>query len=268
MISLSALHTFGFNTFAKSVKRVDSLSTLYALAQQNIPNVILGEGSNTVFTEDYYGVIWQNCLSGITFTEDSDFHYITAASGENWHQLVTKCVSLSIGGFENLALIPGTVGAAPIQNIGAYGVEISSFISEVEYFDFQDKTLKTINAYNCQFGYRDSIFKHELRDVAFITKVMFSLPKRYEFVTHYGELSELENPSIDSIYEAVIRVRKNKLPDPHQVGNAGSFFKNPVVPLEVFESIQIQFPDIPHYPISDKYIKIPAAWLIDTCRVQ
>lgn len=264
MISLSAIHTFGFNTFAKSVKRVDSLSTLYALAQQNIPNVILGEGSNTVFTEDYYGVIWQNCLSGITFTEDSDFHYITAASGENWHQLVSKCVSLSIGGFENLALIPGTVGAAPIQNIGAYGVEISSFISEVEYFDFQDKTLKTINAYNCQFGYRDSIFKHELRDVAFITKVMFSLPKRYEFVTHYGELSELENPSIDSIYEAVIRVRKNKLPDPHQVGNAGSFFKNPVVPLEVFESIQIQFPDIPHYPISDKYIKIPAAWLIDT----
>jgi UDP-N-acetylmuramate dehydrogenase len=264
LISLSALHTFGFNTFAKSVKRVDSLSTLYALAQQNIPNVILGEGSNTVFTEDYYGVIWQNCLSGITITEDSDFHYITAASGENWHQLVSKCVSLSIGGFENLALIPGTVGAAPIQNIGAYGVEISSFISEVEYFDFQDKTLKTINAYNCQFGYRDSIFKHELRDVAFITKVMFSLPKRYEFVTHYGELSELENPSIDSIYEAVIRVRKNKLPDPHQVGNAGSFFKNPVVPLEVFESIQIQFPDIPHYPISDKYIKIPAAWLIDT----
>lgn len=264
MISLSALHTFGFNTFAKSVKRVDSLSTLYALAQQNIPNVILGEGSNTVFTEDYYGVIWQNCLSGITFTEDSDFHYITAASGENWHQLVSKCVSLSIGGFENLALIPGTVGAAPIQNIGAYGVEISSFISAVEFFDFQDKTLKTINAYNCQFGYRDSIFKHELRDVAFITKVMFSLPKRYEFVTHYGELAELEKPSIDSIYEAVIRVRKNKLPDPHQVGNAGSFFKNPVVPLEVFESIQIQFPDIPHYPISDKYIKIPAAWLIDT----
>lgn len=264
MTPLSTLHTFGFDTSAQTIEYVDSMSSLTTLADQHSPNLILGAGSNTVFTDDYLGVIWQNCLSGITFTEDSDFHYITVASGENWHSLVAKCIQLSIGGFENLALIPGTVGAAPIQNIGAYGVEVSTFITAVEYFDLHDKSLKTISAEDCEFGYRESIFKHQLRDVAFITNVMFALPKKYDFVIHYGELASLEDPTMSSIFDAVIRIRQSKLPDPSQVGNAGSFFKNPVVSIDVFTLIQQQYPDIPHYPVTDSQIKIPAAWLIDT----
>lgn len=263
MPSLSALHTFGLDASAQTVSRVDTVSTLFALAQQQFPNLILGEGSNTIFTEDYTGVIWQNCLSGITFSEDADCHYISAASGENWHALVCRCVDLNIGGFENLALIPGTVGAAPIQNIGAYGVEVSKFITEIEYFDLKDKSLKIICTEDCQFGYRESIFKHQLRDVAFITKVMFRLPKQYEYVVNYGELAALKVPSIESIFQTVIKIRENKLPDPRNVGNAGSFFKNPIVPINIFTRLQNEYEDIPHYLVSNTHVKIPAAWLIE-----
>lgn len=264
MQSLSQLHTFGLAAQAPFIIEFNDIQQI--LEHQCVQDafVILGEGSNTVFTEDYYGEVWVNKLRGMVFSEDTVNHYIAVASGENWHRLVSTCVDREIGGFENLALIPGTVGAAPIQNIGAYGVEVGTYVDSVEYINLATRTMHSISGEDCAFGYRDSIFKHALKDKVFISKVNFCIPKSVATVTSYGELAVLTTPSISAIYEKVIQIRQQKLPDPKQIGNAGSFFKNPVISQQHFSTLQARFPLIPSYPVSKDSVKVPAGWLIDT----
>lgn len=262
--SLSQLHTFGLAVAAPHIVEFNDISQILQHQCTQSACIILGEGSNTVFTEDFFGEVWVNKLSGITFSEDNGHHYIAVASGENWHNLVTNCVERGIAGLENLALIPGTVGAAPIQNIGAYGVEVGQFITCVEFIDLATKTTQQISGVECTFGYRDSVFKHALKDKVFITKVTFTIPKNVAKVTSYGELASLSQPSIRDIYEKIIQIRQQKLPDPKQIGNAGSFFKNPVISISEFKAIQDRYPKMPFYQVSEERVKVPAGWLIDT----
>jgi UDP-N-acetylmuramate dehydrogenase len=248
---------------------IDSVDSLISCIQevQRSPKVkeylVLGEGSNTVFVEDYPYFVLLNRIKGIELSENDDQYSLTVGAGENWHELVTYCVERGIGGFENLALIPGTVGASPIQNIGAYGVEIEKFIDKVEFLDTATLTIQTLAKHECNFAYRDSIFKRQLPNSRIITNVFFTLPKRYDFVIDYGPLSALIKPSIKDIYNAVVAVRKSKLPNVKVMGNAGSFFKNPVIDKVHFAALQNKYHDIVSYPVDQNHVKIPAAWLID-----
>lgn len=225
--------------------------------------LVLGEGSNTVFLADYQGIVLRNKIKEIIVEESDSDYLLTVGAGVNWHSFVQWTLDESIFGLENLALIPGTVGAAPIQNIGAYGVELNKYCSAVHYFDRNDKSFNSIAAEQCQFGYRYSIFKHELKDAAIITHVEFRLSKDWLPETSYGPLHELSRPSALDIFHKVIDVRSSKLPDPAQFGNAGSFFKNPVIDKKIFERIKTEYPQAPNYPVNEQCVKIPAAWFID-----
>ncbi|MFT2091730.1 UDP-N-acetylmuramate dehydrogenase [Paraglaciecola sp. 2405UD69-4] len=265
MHSLTSLHTFGLSSSGNNIISIDSFDTLKKQFT-NLPATpfcILGGGSNTVFLDDYQGTVFKIALQGIQI-EESDFEYlVTAAAGENWHQLVSSCMQQGIHGLENLALIPGTVGAAPIQNIGAYGVEIESFIRRVDYFDLDSHCIKSLSHDDCLFGYRDSIFKSQLAGQFVITQVVLALPKNWVAVTQYGELRNLTSPTPEDIFNKVVAVRKSKLPDPMQIGNAGSFFKNPIIDKSLFTQLQQEWPEIPSYPVNASKVKVPAAWLID-----
>lgn len=266
MFPLTSLHTFGFSALAQNVVTITSIEQLHGLSTNLKVSeyVILGEGSNTVFLQDYVGTVVKIALKGMV-SHQTDTHYgIQVAAGENWHDLVSWCLQQGIYGLENLALIPGTVGAAPIQNIGAYGVEVERFIQSVKYFCLRSKQTKTITHDECLFAYRDSIFKNKLFNKAIITQVTFSIPKAWVAVAHYGELAALNNPTAMDIFNKVIQVRQTKLPDPHKIGNAGSFFKNPVIPIVLFDTLKQQWPTIPSFPVDTMNVKIPAAWLIDT----
>lgn len=265
MINAQSLHTFGLQHSAQQCISLSSQNDVFQLANLTGPFYLLGEGSNTVIVEDYIGTLVLNKMKGITLEESKNSYWLSVASGENWHDLVTWCMDKEIGGFENLALIPGTVGAAPIQNIGAYGVEVSAFIHSVEYYDIKEGSFVTIAGNECLFGYRNSIFKHILQGRAFITKVNFRLPKHYSLVTHYGELASLCEPNMIDVYAKVVEIRRSKLPDPKLIGNAGSFFKNPVVAKEKATKILEHFPDAPAYPQEDGQIKFAAGWLIEQC---
>lgn len=224
---------------------------------------LLGEGSNTVFTENYNGIVVRMSNKGKTLVETEDDYLLNIKAGENWHQLIVWCLDKGINGFENLALIPGSVGAAPIQNIGAYGVEIERFVESVEYLDLSDRQLKILNRGDCQFDYRNSIFKQSLAGNAIITSVNFKLPKAWKAEHAYNELSVLKNPTARQIFESVINVRSQKLPDPSQMGNAGSFFKNPIIRTSQYKKLQHKWQDMPGYQDGASMVKIPAAWLID-----
>jgi UDP-N-acetylmuramate dehydrogenase len=224
---------------------------------------ILGEGSNTVFLEDYQGTVIKPAFMGIDFAQTDTQYQLKVGAGENWHQFVLWCMQRQIYGLENLALIPGTVGAAPIQNIGAYGVEIEQFIDRVEYYDLNEKSHKSLNSEGCEFAYRDSVFKKRLADHIVITSVSFVIPKNWQAVLHYGELKALSAPSAMDIFNKVVEVRQSKLPDPKKIGNAGSFFKNPIIDLNHYTRLQQTWPSIPSYPVDNNSVKIPAAWLID-----
>jgi UDP-N-acetylmuramate dehydrogenase len=265
LTTLKHSHTFGFNASCANIHYIDSLSSLKAHYQFDVrpPEYILGEGSNTVFVEDFDGDIVLNRLKGRVHNENELYHFLSVGSGENWHDLVSWTLANEIYGFENLALIPGTVGAAPIQNIGAYGVEVEKFIDSVEYLDLTDKTIKLINNESCQFGYRDSIFKHELFGRCFITSVNFTLPKKHTVNATYAPLDKLINPSSIDVFNKVIEVRKSKLPNPKIQGNAGSFFKNPVISREKLHSLLATHSKIPYFEINESEVKVPAAWLID-----
>ena len=228
------------------------------------PYIILGEGSNTVFLEDYVGTVIKMSATGVSLEHTDSHYYVTAKAGENWHKLVTWCLKNDIFGLENLALIPGTVGAAPIQNIGAYGIEIERFIHTVEYLELSCGQLKSMTREDCQFSYRDSIFKQSLLNQVVITQVTLSLPKEWSPVAHYGELKKLIKPTAMDIFKTVVAMRQSKLPDPDKLGNAGSFFKNPVIPNTLFEKLKLDWPSIPSYSVDKKTVKVPAAWLIDT----
>lgn len=272
-ISLKPYNTFGIDISAEYFTVVGSKSILQEVSEASFSiRHALGGGSNILLTKPVQGIVMQNKLKGIEVVkEDADHVWINVQAGEVWHELVMHAVNNSWAGIENLALIPGTVGAAPIQNIGAYGVEAKETIESVECWRWSDKTFCTLTAGECRFGYRDSVFKHELKDEVFITSVTFRLNKKPAFHTGYGAVEhELERMgvqelSIKAIAEAVINIRTSKLPDPKQIGNAGSFFKNPTIAKEQYGLLQVSYANMPHYPAADGMVKIPAGWLIEQC---
>lgn len=273
--SLKPYHTFGIEVKARFLVEVHSPEELISYYQDpayaSLPKLILGGGSNVLFTQDFPGLVLLNKLEGIEVLSENDFEVqLKIASGENWHQLVLHCVNQGWGGIENLSLIPGTVGAAPMQNIGAYGAEIKEVLEKVEYLNLEDFTTHEILNEACNFGYRESIFKHELKGKAFITSVYLKLQKRgHVLKMNYGDIREkleearVSEPGIADISKAVIAIRQSKLPNPSELGNAGSFFKNPIVPESILHHIQKTHPLVPNYPVSDGMVKIPAGWLIE-----
>ena len=277
MPSLQSYSTFGLSASCDSIELftdVSSFLSIYNLIKNRTDNAIyiLGGGSNSIFTNDFDGTVLVNEIKGISHFDTESHHFLRVGAGENWHDFVTLCMSEKWYGFENLALIPGSVGACPIQNIGAYGVEVNTLIDKVECVFLETGEQVVLTNKDCQFGYRDSVFKHELANKVLITHVNFKLPKHYELETSYGELAALSEPTPEKIYSKVIEIRKSKLPDPTELGNAGSFFKNPVVSQAVYQGIAQEYESVPHFVVSgsaelssivNEQIKIPAAWLID-----
>jgi UDP-N-acetylmuramate dehydrogenase len=275
--SLKQLNSFGIEAFARYfaiVQNTQDFQHLLSLPDlHNIPKFILGGGSNILLTKDFDGLVIKNDIKNIQIlSEDDDHIWIEAGSGENWHEFVMYCIQHGYGGLENLSLIPGTVGAAPIQNIGAYGVELRDTLFELKALDLHTGMTKTFNNAECQFGYRDSIFKNSHRDKFAILSVTFKLDKKPTFHLNYGNIKEtieqmqLKEINLKTISDTVIQIRRSKLPDPKQVGNAGSFFKNPIVPTSQFLELQKRFPDAPHFPTENAdNTKVPAGWLIEQC---
>lgn len=274
--NLAAYTTFGVQASADAIVEISELSQLQdgirSCSSQQIPYLILGSGSNMLFAEDFPGTIFINQLKGIKLLkEDNTSLSIEVFSGENWHDFVVYCLSKQWFGLENLALIPGTIGASPIQNIGAYGTEVSEYIDQVFVLDLVTNKRFWIAKADCEFGYRESLFKKQ-KNRYFIEKVQFSLFKgeaykpRFDYQTLAQRLKEksIENPTPHEVFQAVIDVRTSRLPDPTELGNAGSFFKNPVISRKQFLKIQQDFPSMPFYEVGSD-VKIPAGWLIEQC---
>lgn len=277
-VDLRHFHTFGITVAANHFCEVSSRDELHeALAygrDQALPVMILGGGSNVLFREDYPGLMIRMSLSGIKARDKGEGVEVQAEAGENWHGFVTHCLDQGWYGLENLALIPGSVGAAPIQNIGAYGVEVRDLITSVEILDTESGTIRRLSAADCEFDYRDSIFKNALRGRAVVLSVSFLLHREPRVDIRYGTLAmELEstpNPGPRDVLEAVCRIRRSRLPDPAVLGNAGSFFKNPVIPENRYKNLRARFPDMPSFATAGKKynntensVKVPAAWLIE-----
>ncbi len=271
-VSLKPYNTFGIDVSAELFTEVNQINDLAAITESPQHKHILGGGSNLLLTQPVNGLVIHNQLKGITIEkEDDESVWLNVQSGELWHDLVLHAVNNGWGGIENLALIPGTVGASPIQNIGAYGVEAKETIDSVTFWYWKEKTFLTYSNRECAFGYRDSIFKHQLKDKVFITSVVYKLSKKPEYNTSYGALKEeLANMGVfelsaKAIAYAVMNIRNSKLPDPKEIGNAGSFFKNPTITRKQYEMLLAKYESIPMYPVSNELIKIPAAWLIERC---
>ena len=243
-------------------------STLKELAEIPVAKAtssyILGEGTNSLFCQTSAPIIIKPSLMGIEVNESDEYFQVKVACAENWHDFVLFCIKRGIFGLENLALIPGSVGAAPVQNIGAYGIEVCDFIESVSWFDFaQQKQINFTNA-QCQFGYRDSIFKQALNGSGVITHVNFVFPKAWQAVNSYQGLSDITSPvTPEAIMAKVIQLRQAKLPDPKNLPNAGSFFKNPIVKAALFNKLHHQYSTMPHYRQSNGDIKLAAGWLIE-----
>lgn len=271
--SLKAFNTFSIEAHTHTLFRFTELQQLPELLSlvkkvraENRPILILGAGSNILFCEDFCGLVIKVELSGLDIIESDDSYLLQVAAGENWHKLVTDCIDKGIGGLENLALIPGVVGAAPVQNIGAYGSEFKDFCESVEYVDLNTGEFRALSAAACRFAYRDSIFKNKEMQNALITKVTLKLPKQWQAHSRYGLLKKLdatENVTAKNIYQSVCKIRSEKLPDPELLGNAGSFFKNPVVNKQQANDLLHLYPDMPNYPQTDGNVKLAAGWLID-----
>ncbi len=271
-VSLKPYNTFGIDVDAEYFTTLRSVDQLPAISASGLATHVLGGGSNILLTGEVKGVVIHNQLKGITIDkEDADYVWLRAKSGELWHNFVLYAIDAGLGGIENLALIPGTVGAAPIQNIGAYGVEVKDTIATLEGWLWQEQKMQTFTNADCSFGYRDSIFKHSLKDKVFITSVVFKLAKRPVYNTSYGAISDelaslgVQQPTVKAIAHAVMNIRRSKLPDPKEIGNAGSFFKNPTITREQYETLLAHYPDMPHYAVSPGYVKTPAGWLIERC---
>lgn len=271
--SLKPYSTFGIEAKAGLFVECNKLWQILQVLEQfnREPLLILGGGANILFTKDVEGLVLKNELPGITAeAESDDFMLVKAGAGENWHQFVRYCIQQNWGGIENLSLIPGNVGAAPMQNIGAYGVEIKDNFYSLEALDLKTGNLKTFNAADCKFAYRESVFKRDLKNRYLITSVCFRLSrKNHQLHTEYGAIrDELKQgttnlPDLLAISDAVIRIRQSKLPDPAKIGNAGSFFKNPVVEQKQYEQILEQYPDLVSYPAGEQKHKLAAGWLIE-----
>ncbi|TNJ44595.1 UDP-N-acetylmuramate dehydrogenase [Tamlana fucoidanivorans] len=272
-ISLKPFNTFGIDAHAKYFATANTLTELktYVTAQEYPNKLILGGGSNILLTKDYDGLVILNRLKGIELVnQNDDFVFVNAQAGENWHEFVLWCIANHYGGVENLSLIPGNVGTAPIQNIGAYGVELKDVFHSCEALEIKTGKLNQFTNTHCNFGYRNSIFKNEAKGQFIITSVTFKLTRQHHKLSiNYGTIiSELEkqgiqNPNIKDVSNAVISIRKSKLPDPKFIGNSGSFFKNPVIERTHFDKLANNFSDIPSYPVSDNLVKVPAGWLIE-----
>lgn len=265
MISLQSFHTFQLDSSAESISKISSVEDChrYINKRNGIDFVLLGEGSNSVFLEDYAGEVALIELFGRSIEETATTYIVNARAGEDWHEFVTWLLSQNINGLENLALIPGTVGACPIQNIGAYGVEVKQFVKEVCFFDTLEGKYTRLSNEECRFGYRNSIFKNELKHSAIICEVIFEFPKEWRPVTSYGDLAKLQSPSAKDIFRKVMEIRKSKLPDPKVLGNAGSFFKNPIVSEEFCNRLKSSYPNMPTFPFTAEQSKLAAGWLID-----
>ena len=274
-ISLKSFNTFGIDVRARYFAEARTEEDVVELAEDqkdsHLPLLILGGGSNILFTRDYQGKILKISTKGIrVIKEDEETLYIKASSGENWDDLVKFCVDKGWGGLENLSAIPGNAGTSPVQNIGAYGVEMKNAFTELEAFDLVDKVRKILLKEDCLLGYRESIFKSQLKGRFIILNVTFRLMKQPILCLEYGNIREelklmkIDNPGVKDVREAVCRIRSRKLPDPSVTGNAGSFFKNPVVPPEQYERLKKSFPGIVSFP-QDGKIKLAAAWMIEQC---
>lgn len=279
--SLKKLNTFGIDASARYYCDFSSIDEVCQLLSEskftNSNKLILGGGSNLLFTKDFDGIVLKNNLKGIELVkEDADHYFVRSAGGEVWHELVMYCIANNYAGLENLSLIPGNVGASPMQNIGAYGAEIKDTFYELEALHIRDKTIHTFNNAQCKFGYRESVFKGELKDQFIITSVTFKLHKKPVFNTSYGaiekelEVMEIKELSIKAISDAVCAIRRSKLPNPAEIGNAGSFFKNPEVNRSKYEALKNEFPNIVAYPIAPSLVgrvgegyKLAAGWLIE-----
>lgn len=272
--SLTPFHTFHLPAKANriiSVKTADELLNEWQKAvADNQPVLLLGQGSNVLFLDDFAGTVLINQLFGIEHREDDEFHYLRVAGGENWHELVKWSLAQGINGLENLALIPGCAGSAPIQNIGAYGVEFEKVCNFVEVLNLRTGERFTLTKDECEFGYRESVFKHKYQDGYAIISVGLKLAKAWQPVLTYGSLAQLDPQAVTSeqIFTEVCAVRSSKLPNPDEFGNAGSFFKNPIIPFAKFQALQTACPTIPHYPQADGSVKLPAGWLIDQCQLK
>lgn len=269
---LKSYNTFGIQARAEHFASFHSIDQLAELLDQfkDEKKLILGGGSNVLFTRDFEGVVLRNEIQGFEIVKESeDSVFIKSGAGVVWHDFVMKCVDLGFGGVENLSLIPGSVGASPMQNIGAYGVEIKDVFHELEAFKIDTGELHTFDNKSCEFGYRESVFKRKFKDEYVIVSVTFKLSKNPKINSSYGaiesELSKngISNPTIKDISNAVIEIRSSKLPDPKLIGNAGSFFKNPVVSEELLAEIQKTYSDVPNYPAQEGKKKLAAGWLIE-----
>ncbi|HCY64773.1 MAG TPA: UDP-N-acetylenolpyruvoylglucosamine reductase [Oxalobacteraceae bacterium] len=269
-------NTFGIHATAKRYVTIDSLEMLLKVNASaelaGLPRLVLGGGSNILLTGDFAGVVLHMCMKGIAITgEDDHATYVKAASGENWHQFVLWTLAHGLGGLENLSLIPGSVGAAPIQNIGAYGAELKDCFHCATVLDLESGEVSSLDKAACAFGYRDSVFKQALRGRAVILDVTFALPKQWQPNLRYAELSQelaarrLDHPGAADISNAVIAIRSRKLPDPAVIGNAGSFFKNPVVPAQQRHALLERYPQLVSYAQPDGSYKLAAGWLIEQC---
>lgn len=274
--SLKSLNTFGIDVAARYFAPFSSVAVLEEILSapslQNLPKMILGGGSNVLLTADYPGVVMKNEIKGIeVLREDDEYVYVKAGAGENWHQFVLFCIEHDYAGLENLSLIPGNVGASPMQNIGAYGVEIKDSFVELEALHLKDRTLVKFDKTACAFGYRESVFKRQYKDQFAILNVCFRLCKTPHFNTSYGAIEQelermgIKELSLRAISQAVINIRSSKLPNPAEIGNAGSFFKNPEVTAVQYEQIRSAYPDVVAYPLANGHYKLAAGWLIEQC---
>ena len=274
--SLRNHNTFGVEARAHAYLPVASSDMLAKVKNDAVlaamPRLILGGGSNILLTRDFPGLVLHMENKGIEIVgEDEDATYVRAAAGDNWHQFVQWTLSHNLGGLENLSLIPGSVGAAPIQNIGAYGIEIKDRFHSLTLFDFETGEQTTLDKAACMFRYRDSVFKHCLRDRAVVLDVTFALPKKWQPAIRYGDVmqeltaQQITHPTAQDISTAVIAIRTRKLPDPAVIGNAGSFFKNPVVTTSQRDALLAHYPQLVNYAQADGSVKLAAGWLIDQC---
>ncbi|MCO4819625.1 MAG: UDP-N-acetylmuramate dehydrogenase [Bacteroidetes bacterium] len=273
--NLTQLNTFGMSVTAKEFVTVTSPDQIKDMVKQSIfksPFFILGGGSNVLFTDDFDGIVIKNEIKGIRLVKETEKDVtIHVGAGENWHDTVLYTIDHNWGGIENLSLIPGCVGASPIQNIGAYGVELKDVLTHVHFIDLQSGEEHSLSNVDCKFGYRNSVFKQVLKNKVFITGVELRLSKQHTLHLTYGAIMDqlssvgIDNPTIKDVSDAVIEIRQSKLPDPNALGNSGSFFKNPVISKTLFDEIKKSNPDLRCYPSDELNVKIAAGWLIEKC---
>lgn len=274
-VSLKNLNTFGVSANARLFIDINGEEDLAEFCAdeslQSLPQLVLGGGSNMLFTKDFDGLVIHMNIHGVSHRIDGDDVYVTAGGGEIWNDLVNYTVDHEFAGMENLSLIPGSVGASPVQNIGAYGVELMDIFHSCRAFEISSGAIREFTRDECKFSYRDSIFKSAYKGHFIITEVTFKLSKIFTPNVSYGAIQQeldnrnIRNPTIKDISTVVSHIRVSKLPDPKTIGNAGSFFKNPIVPVAKFIQLQSNFPDIVHYPAAPGFIKLAAGWMIEQC---